>query len=78
MPRRLRYVPLGGALVEISCRTVQGRLLLRPSPSLNEAALGVLARAARLWEVAVHAFAFLSNHYHLLVWVADTAQLAAF
>ncbi|MEO8197649.1 MAG: transposase [Thermoanaerobaculia bacterium] len=78
MPRRLRYVPPGGALVEISCRTVQGRLLLCPSPALNEATLGVLARAARLWEVAVHAFAFLSNHYHLLVWVADTAQLAAF
>ncbi|MEO8195262.1 MAG: transposase [Thermoanaerobaculia bacterium] len=71
-------MPPGGALVEITCKTVQGRLLLRPSPALNEATLGVLARAARLWEVAVHAFAFLSNHYHLLVWVADTAQLAAF
>ncbi|MEO7974673.1 MAG: transposase [Thermoanaerobaculia bacterium] len=78
MPRRLRYVPPGGAMVEVSCRTMQGRLLLRPSPALNEVTLGVLARAARLWTVAVHAYAFLSNHYHLLVWVADAAQLAAF
>lgn len=57
---------------------MQGRLLLRPSPALNDVALGVLARAARLASVLVHAFAFLSNHYHLLVWVADAQQLAQF
>lgn len=65
-------------MVEITCRTLQGRLLLRPSPALNDATIGILARAARLFMVAVYAFAFLSNHYHLLIWVADTAQLAAF
>lgn len=57
---------------------MQGRQLLRPSPALNDVALGVLARAARIASLLVHAFAFLSNHYHLLVWVADAQQLARF
>jgi len=78
MARRLRYIPPGGALVEITCRTIQGRMLLRPSPALNDMTLGVLARAARLASLLVHAFAFLSNHYHLLVRVADAQQLAEF
>ena len=78
MARRLRYIPPGGALVEITCRTIQGRLLLRPSPVLNDVTLGVLARAARLASLLVHAYAFLSNHYHLLVRVADAQQLAEF
>ena len=78
MARRLRYVPPGGALFELTCRTVQGRLLLRPSALLIEITLGILARAARLFGVAVHAYAFLSNHYHLLVSVADVQQLASF
>lgn len=77
MPRRLRFVP-PNTLVEVTCRTVQGRLLLRPSPILNEITLGVLARAARRAAVKVHAYAFLSNHYHLLVSVEDAQRLATF
>ena len=53
-------------------------MLLRPSPVLNDVTLGVLARAARLASLLVHAYAFLSNHYHLLVRVADAQQLAEF
>jgi REP element-mobilizing transposase RayT len=78
MARRLRYIPPGGALVEITCRTIQGRLLLRPSAGMNEVIRGVLARAARLAGLAVHAPVFLSNHYHLLVSVVDSQQLAQF
>jgi len=77
MPRRLRFVP-PGSLVEVTCRTVQGRLLLRPSPILRDLTLGVLARAARLYPVEIHAFAFLSNHYHLLMTVPDAERLARF
>ncbi|HSM12502.1 MAG TPA: transposase [Thermoanaerobaculia bacterium] len=77
MPRRIRFVP-PGSLVEVTCRTVQGRLLLRPSPILRDLTLGVLARAARLYPVEIHAFAFLSNHFHLLLTVADAQRLAAF
>ena len=78
MPRRLRYVPPGGALVEVTCRTLEARFLLRPSPLLREVTLGVLGRAQRLSGVAIHAFVFLANHYHLLVSVSDAAQLAKF
>jgi hypothetical protein len=39
---------------------------------------GVLARAVRLFPVDVHAFAFLGNHYHLLLSVPDGQRLAAF
>lgn len=77
MSRRLRFIP-PGSLVEVTCRTVQGRLLLRPTPVLRDLTLGVLARAARLYPVEVHAFAFLSNHYHLLLSVPDAQRLAQF
>ena len=77
MPRRLRFVP-PSSLVEITCRTVQGRLLLRPTPVLRDLTQGVLARAARLYPVEVHAFAFLSNHFHLLLTVPDAQRLASF
>lgn len=77
MSRRLRFVP-PGSLVEVTCRTVQGRLLLRPSPLLRDLTLGVLARAVRLYPLELHAFAFLSNHFHLLVTVESAQRLASF
>jgi REP element-mobilizing transposase RayT len=77
MARRLRFIP-PGSLVEVTCRTVQGRLLLRPSPLLRDLTLGILARAARLYPVEIHAFAFLSNHFHLLVTVSSAQRLASF
>ena len=40
--------------------------------------LGVLGRSLRLYPVQLHAFVFLSNHYHLLVTVRDAQQLAQF
>ena len=78
MARRLRFIPEGGALVEVTCRTIQGRYLLRPSKELRSITLGVLARAQSLHQVDLHAFVFLSNHYHLLLSVDDALQLARF
>jgi REP element-mobilizing transposase RayT len=77
MGRRLRFVP-PGTVVEVTCRTVQGRLLMRPSPLVTELTLGVLARATRLYPVEIHAFCFLSNHFHLLATVPSAARLATF
>ena len=76
--RRLRFIPNGGALVEVTCRTIQGRFLLRPSEELRSLIVGVLARAQKLYPVEIHAFVFLSNHYHLLVSVEDAQRLARF
>jgi len=53
MGRKLRYLPEGGALVEVTCRTLQGRLLLRPDPELNDIAAGILGRAQRLYPVQI-------------------------
>lgn len=77
MGRHLRYFP-EGALVEITCRTLQGRLLLRPSPRLNDLALGILGRAQSKYQLVIHAFVVLSNHLHLLVSPESPQQLAAF
>jgi REP element-mobilizing transposase RayT len=78
MARKLRFVPEGGALVEVTCRTVQSRFLLRPSLQLNETILGVLGRAQREHPVEIVAYVFLSNHFHLLLWVQDAQRLAKF
>jgi hypothetical protein len=39
------------ALVEVTVRTIQSRLLLRPSLALNERVIGILGRAQRLYGV---------------------------
>jgi REP element-mobilizing transposase RayT len=79
MGRRLRYLPPeGSGLVEVTCRTVQGRFLLTPSTELNEIILGALGRAQELYPVGICAFAFTSNHFHLLLRVDSTRQMALF
>lgn len=78
MSRKLRYIPPGGSLVEVTCRTQQRRLLLRPSRELNEIVVGVLGRALDLYPVQLVAAAFLSNHYHLLLWVESSLVLSRF
>ena len=77
MPRPLRFVP-ADALVEVTCRTLHGRFLLRPSRNLNEIVLGILGRAVRLYGMKLCAFVYLSNHAHLLLRPADAQQLARF
>jgi REP element-mobilizing transposase RayT len=78
MARRLRHTPDGGALFDVTCRTVQSRFLLRPGPLLNEIILGARARAKRRHGIELSAFIFLSNHLHLLVRAADSEQLSRF
>jgi REP element-mobilizing transposase RayT len=73
----LRYIP-PRSLVEVTTRTIQGRFLLRPSRDLNEIVIGIVARAATRYEVAVVDFKVLSNHMHLLLVPRDAEQLAAF
>jgi hypothetical protein len=78
MGRRLRWVPEEGALVDVTCRTVQGRRLFRPSPELNEVVLGVLGRAQRLYPIRICGLAVLSSHVHLLLDVDNAGQLSDF
>lgn len=78
MARKLRYTPQGGALFEITCRTIHSRFLLRPNLMLNAIIVGVLARAKRRYGIELSAFCFLSNHFHFLVRVEDSQQLSRF
>lgn len=66
MGRRVRCV-FEGQLVEVTCRTLQGRFLLKPGDGFDKIFVGIVARGARLYSVQVHAYACLSNHYHLLI-----------
>ncbi len=78
MARPLRYLPPDCPLVEVTCRTLHSRMLLRPSRELTRLILGVLARAAHRYEVGVCAFIYLSNHCHLLLRPITASELAAF
>jgi len=54
MRRPLRFVPTANALVEVTTRTIQGRLLLRPTPPINQAIVGVLGRGQKKYGMVVH------------------------
>ena len=78
MARTLRFIPEGGALVEVTCRTVQGRLLFRPSLELNEIIRGILGYAQGLHNVRICLVTVLSSHFHLLLDIDDAKQLCQF
>ena len=64
--------------MEITSRTIQGRYLSRPSAEANRRIMGVLGRAQRLYGVKLHAFVFLSNHFHILMSILSMLQMASF
>jgi len=72
-----RWVP-PGSLVEVTQKTLHGRLLLRPSRELVDTFNGVLIRAAARYEVQVCAFICLSNHSHMLLVPRDGEALSDF
>jgi len=74
--RRLRFIPEERTLVEVTCRTVHGRYLLRPSPLLDEIIIGALARGLGRYGARCIGFAFVSSHYHLLLEVDSAFQLS--
>jgi REP element-mobilizing transposase RayT len=58
---------LPGRSYLVSRRCSERRFFLRPEKQTNDVFLYVLAAAARRYDVSVHAFCVLSNHYHLIV-----------
>jgi hypothetical protein len=67
-----------GSLVEVTVRTLHGRLLLRPSARANDLILGVIGRAQRKYEIEIHGLVVLGNHAHMLLSPRSPQQLAAF
>ena len=51
---------------------------MRPSPEVVDLTLGVLGRAQARTAMTIHAFVFMSNHYHLLLSPRDPKHLADF
>jgi REP element-mobilizing transposase RayT len=78
MPRRLRHIPHENSLVEITCRTIGERYLLKPTRELQSIIIGVLGRAQREHPVLIHAFTFMSNHYHMLLTPGSALQMSRF
>jgi REP element-mobilizing transposase RayT len=80
MARKQRYVPPSPSptLVFVTCRTIQGRYLFRPSPQLNDLFLGILGRVQRRYQLKLCGVCVLSSHFHLLLIVEDAQQLSRF
>ncbi len=72
-PRRI----LPGTSYLVTRRCSERRFFLRPSRTVNDVFLYVLAVAAKRHRILVHAFCVLSNHVHLVVTDED-ARLPAF
>jgi REP element-mobilizing transposase RayT len=68
---------LAGATYLVTRRCTQRQLLLRPARITTDTFLYLLAVAAARYQVRVHAFCVLSNHYHLIV-TDPSANLPAF
>lgn len=71
MGRPLRFFESKKRLYFITNRTVHGRLLMSPSPRVNNIIGGVIGRALTLFDVNLYAFTFLSNHPHLILAAAE-------
>lgn len=56
MGRRLCHLPYPETLVEVTNRTIHGRMLLRPTKTFRLIVLGALGRAQRRYGVEIHAF----------------------
>ena len=77
MTYELRHFPPQN-LIEVTNRTIQGRLLMRPSLAFNEIFVGTMGYAQRKYGLAIHHYATLSNHYHLHCSPEEPEQLKVF
>ncbi len=56
-----------GSTYLITRRCTQRHFLTRPSEEINEILLFCMIRAANQYGIQIHAFSFLSNHYHIIL-----------
>ena len=63
---------------EITQVTFQFRSLLRPGERLNRLIVGALAKAKKRYPIQLHAFVFLSNHFHILATFKNAKRMADF
>ena len=76
-PRRYFAGLLRPVVVECVCRTIQGRLLLKPTPEVEKIILGIIGRALSRYKGAqIIEFTVLGNHYHM-DFLFDTVETMA-
>jgi REP-associated tyrosine transposase len=68
---------VAGATYLVTRRCTQRQFLLRPCQAITGIFLYVLALAAQRYDIRIHAFCVLSNHFHLVV-TDPHARLPAF
>jgi hypothetical protein len=78
MSRPLRYMPMENTVLEVTTRTIQGRLLLRPTAELNQIILGILGRALALYPITLYLVVVASNHVHFILSACNCQLLAKF
>ena len=67
-PYTTRAVPVyKGQLIHTSRRTSERRFFLKPDKFTRQVCEYCLGAAAEKHEILVHAYVFMSNHYHLLI-----------
>jgi len=65
-------------MVEVTCRTIEGRCLLVPTPGFTRRVNGVIGRALHLFPVALHGYNVMSNHLHFEASSPDAELLSRF
>lgn len=75
MARPPRFVPHGGT-IEITSRTLYGRMLMRACRCVNRFIEQTIARALELYRIDLHAYNFMANHWHMVMspWNAEHAS----
>ena len=80
MGYHLRYQSQAWATHHVVSRCVRGYSFLRPTPEVVATTAGVLGRALHGYShcIKLHHYAFLSNHFHLLLSSESTGALSEF
>ena len=77
---RLRFQPVEWTTHFVTQRNLMGYLLMRPTHRTNLITAGCLAYSLERFEglIELHAYVFLSNHYHLILSAKSQRDLSAF
>jgi len=77
---RLRFQPNEWTAHFVTQRNLMGYLLMKPTKRLNLIIAGCLARSVIRYQsvIKLHAYVFLSNHYHMIISSKNQRDLSAF
>ena len=80
MGYHLRYQSKSWATHHVVSRCVRGYSFLKPTPDVVSTTTGVLGRALHVYShcIQLHHYAFLSNHFHILLSSESTSALSEF